>query len=421
MQNLSFKEETPSLEPTVILFAGPNVCKPTHLMHLRCFFVGQAVRNVLKALGMPVSGHAHIGNSNRHMGRVLLFLSKRFSSEDPDKQLEFVLEDVTPIDELSRQFVRWCHDVEKSEMREEASVWAAAIENQKALQEVVRYLTERSIVLWKKEFEALGVEVDEWAEENFYDTKTGDVFSLLGIKGEINSKGKERFLTSGPMLSDENGVSSWLTNDLAAISHLKSQGASKVVFVLNQILDTHVKALKFSAESLGFSENIGFMRLGTMFDITGKPHKNEAGMKMSIDEFLGRLCSEDKLAIAAKEFPWLKCEAQAKNLLVDLFKLKMLNVEKGKHFRFDLEAFPENCSQFYPVFQKLQLVRENHAHEINDKSLSAGLKAILEIAESESGATILVEAVMRLSENLSIERVKDVKTFLRLVEVLGVR
>ncbi len=70
----------------MVEYAQPNTHKSIHVGHLRNFFVGQMVVDVLKSQGYDVVPTSYIGDHGSHISKCLWGIEHLFAGEEPEKE-----------------------------------------------------------------------------------------------------------------------------------------------------------------------------------------------------------------------------------------------------------------------------------------------------------------------------------------------
>jgi arginyl-tRNA synthetase len=160
----------------VVDFSHPNIAKPFGIHHLRSTVIGNALRNIYRALGYNAVGVNHLGDWGTQFG-MLLAAWQRYG--------QGALTEEISIQNLFELYVRIHEEMENDpEVQEEARAWFRRLEQGDAearrMWEICRSV---SLKEFNRVYDRLGIAFESVAGESFYQDKIQDSLQRLEGKG----------------------------------------------------------------------------------------------------------------------------------------------------------------------------------------------------------------------------------------------
>jgi len=238
---------------TVIEFSSPNICKPLHVGHLRGTTIGNAVANLLAAVGYRAVRLNYLGDWGTQFGQVttawLLWGDEEALAQNP-------------IHHLVDLYQRFHREVEgKPELAEEARSWFRRLEA--GDEEAVGYwrrFRELSLTELKEVYDRLGVHFDEiWGESDFNDKMAASIENIRqkGLATE----------SDGALIVDLSA------DDMPPLLLLKSDGAT--LYHTREIASAEYRwerfAFDLSIYVVGAPQKLHFRQLFRVLELMGYP------------------------------------------------------------------------------------------------------------------------------------------------------
>jgi len=291
----------------VIEFSSPNICKPLHVGHLRCTAIGNAVANLLEAVGYGVVRLNYLGDWGTQFGQVttawLLWGDEESLAEDPIHHLV----------DLYQRF----HAEEKEHpgLADEARSWFLRLEE--GDEEAVGYwkrFRELSLREHKDIYDRLGVRFDEiWGESDFNDAMAASVERI-----------KERGLTTE---SDGALIVDLSSDEMPPLLLLKSDGAT--LYHTREVASAECRWERFNFDVsiyvVGAPQKLHFRQLFRVLELMGYEwagrcvhvdfgHAHGLSTRRGGATFLRELLDEAKARALAKMQGELKAGPEATDL-----------------------------------------------------------------------------------------------------------
>ncbi len=231
--------KTISQQKVVVEYSSPNIAKPFTVGHLRSTIIGDAVANLLEAIGCTIYRDNHLGDWGTQFGKQI-YAIKTWGDETKIDQ------SISPVKELVALYVKFHQEAEKnSKLIDYARAWFKKLEDGDC---EAKRLWQKCIDWSWKEFnliyQKLGVKFTEnngrGYGESFFVNQMDDVIQeLINKKLLTNSKGAKLVFFSEDkypplMIIKQDGASLYATRDLATDKfRLKKYG--KDVIIINEV------------------------------------------------------------------------------------------------------------------------------------------------------------------------------------------
>lgn len=223
----------------IVEYSSPNIAKPFTVGHLRSTIIGDAVANLLEAVGYEVKRDNHLGDWGSQFGKQI-YAIKTWGNEEQIEKSE------NPVKELVALYVKFHEEAEKNpELEDEGRAWFKKLEDGDS---EARELWKKCIAWSFKEFDKyykeLGIKFTEndglGYGESFFEDKMQDVISELREK-KLLTKNEGAELVFFPedklpplMITKSDGATLYATRDLATDKfRLKEYGQD--IVIINEV------------------------------------------------------------------------------------------------------------------------------------------------------------------------------------------
>lgn len=305
--NCEFVSDSPKV--IVLDYGGPNVAKALHIGHLRSAVIGEALKNIARALGHRVIADVHLGDYGLQMGLIITELKIRkpqlpyfrddFSLDkyaDEIRQAPFTIEELGEI-----------YPYASSKSKQDEQYYAMALEATSKLQEghlgyqaIFKHIVNVSVSDLKKNYERLNVSFDLWLGESDAKPYIPDMLDYM-IKNNY-ARSDEGALVIDVAVEDDkreippcliqksDGSSLYATTDLATIIQRKQDfDMDRVIYVVDKRQELHfVQVFRAAKKCKLVDENVefDFVGFGTICGSDGKPLKSRDGGVMTLKSLL---------------------------------------------------------------------------------------------------------------------------------------
>lgn len=232
-------------------FSAPNIAKPFHIGHIRSTVIGDAIRNIYKALGYNTIGINYIGDYGTQFG-VMIAAYKLWGDKEAI--------DADPINELLKLYVRY-----NTEAEEDPSMMDAARaefrnleEGQKEAVELWQWFKDLSLKEFDRVYEILDIKFDNYHGES-YNAKAEPrvIKELKDKKLLVESEGAQIMDLSDEdlppaIILKSNGSSAYITRDIATAENRDMEyGYYKNLYVVASQQNLHFQQLRKILKKMG--------------------------------------------------------------------------------------------------------------------------------------------------------------------------
>ncbi|MEK7450758.1 MAG: arginine--tRNA ligase [Patescibacteria group bacterium] len=238
-EGINFGKQSKSTVKAVVEYSSPNIAKPFTVGHLRSTIIGDAIANLLEAIGWTVYRDNHLGDWGTQFGKQIYAIKTWGNEEGIDKSKN-------PVKELVDLYVKFYKEEEKNpSLEEEGRKWFKKLEDGDS---EAKRLWKKCIVWslreFKKIYEELGVKFTENNGEGYGESFFEDKMEIV-----INELEKKRLLKESEgaklvffpndkypplMIMKQDGATLYATRDLAT-DKFRLEKYGKDVVVINEV------------------------------------------------------------------------------------------------------------------------------------------------------------------------------------------
>lgn len=223
----------------IVEYSSPNIAKPFTIGHLRSTIIGDAVANLMDAIGYDVKRDNHLGDWGSQFGKQI-YAVKTWGDE------KAIATSQNPVKELVALYVKFHEEAEKNpSLEEEARAWFKKLEEgDSEARELWQKCINWSLKEFDKFYKILGVTFTEnngkGYGESFFEDKMQPVIEELRTKNLLK-KDEEAELVYFPdekypplMILKKDGATLYATRDLATDKfRLDTYGAD--IKIINEV------------------------------------------------------------------------------------------------------------------------------------------------------------------------------------------
>lgn len=212
--------DTKSEQTIIVEYSSPNIAKPFTVGHLRSTIIGDAIANLLEAVGYTVKRDNHLGDWGSQFGKQIYAIKTWGNIEEIEKSQN-------PVKELVALYVKFHEEAEKDPLLEdEARAWFKKLEEgDTEARELWKKCIAWSMKEFKRIYDLLGIKFTEnnglGYGESFFEDKMKNVIEELRQKGLLTvSDGAELIFFPEDkypplMILKKDGTTLYATRDLA--------------------------------------------------------------------------------------------------------------------------------------------------------------------------------------------------------------
>lgn len=225
-------------------FSAPNIAKPFHIGHIRSTVIGDAIRNIYKALGYNTIGINYIGDYGTQFG-VMIAAYKLWGSKEAI--------DSDPINELLKLYVRYNTEAEDDPamMNEARKEFRNLEEGEEEAVELWQWFKDLSLSEFNRVYEMLDIKFDNYHGESYNAASEPRVISELKEKDLlVDSEGAQIIdLTEEDLppaiILKSNGSSAYITRDIATAENRNIEyGFYKNLYIVASQQNLHFQQLR---------------------------------------------------------------------------------------------------------------------------------------------------------------------------------
>ena len=232
-------------------FSAPNIAKPFHIGHIRSTVIGDAIRNIYKALGYNTIGINYIGDYGTQFG-VMIAAYKLWGDKEAI--------DADPINELLKLYVRYNTEAEDDPKMMDAArqEFRNLEEGQEEAVELWQWFKDLSLKEFDRVYAMLDIEFDNYHGESYNAAAEPRVISELKEKNLlVDSEGAQIIdLTDEDLppaiILKSNGSSAYITRDIATAENRDIEyGYYKNLYVVASQQNLHFQQLRKILKKMG--------------------------------------------------------------------------------------------------------------------------------------------------------------------------
>lgn len=277
-----------SNQTVVVDYSSPNVAKRMHVGHIRSTIIGQALVNILRALGYHTVGDNHLGDWGKTFGVLLLGIEHEGFPAGEGEELLAALEDL-----YARTSARTSHEASWDQA---ARDWSLRLEQGDA---AARTHWQRAVDLTlqanQPSYARLGVQFDHTYGESFYEP------FLAGVITDALAAGVAHRDANGAVVVDlgddvpsfllqrSDGGTLYHTRDVATIKfRVDTFHPAAILYVIGEPQTLYLRQLFALARVLGYAGETDLIHVafGTVFDAAGQPLSTRRGNMVYLEALL---------------------------------------------------------------------------------------------------------------------------------------
>lgn len=286
----------------VIDFSHPNIAKPFGIHHLRSTVIGNALRNIYRALGYEVVGVNHLGDWGSQFAKLILAWNYWGEGE--------LTADIT-IQKLLELYVRINEEIEDNpELEQEARDWFRRLEE--GDEEAVRMwqvCVDVSFKEFDRVYDMLGIGFESIAGESFYQDKMPATLDRLRAKGLLTeSEGAtivdlEKWDMPPFIALRSDDATLYGTRDLAALEYRwETYRFEKLLYVVDVAQSLYFRQLFQVLELMEYDwrEKCAHVQFGRLRFKDGSGASTRRGNVVFLEDVLNRAIELTRKIIADK-------------------------------------------------------------------------------------------------------------------------
>ncbi|HEY7035384.1 MAG TPA: arginine--tRNA ligase [Thermomicrobiales bacterium] len=275
-------------QTVVVDYSAPNVAKRMHVGHIRSTIIGQAIVNILGALGYRTVGDNHLGDWGKSFGVLLTGIAHEGVPTGDGESLLASLESLY-VDYSGRAGRDPALDAE-------SRAWSLRLEQgDPTARQIWQHAVDLTAGANQPSYDRLGVHFDHAYGESFYEPMLADLVQEALAKGVARpGEGGAVVVDLGDglptfLLQRGDGGTLYHTRDLATIVfRLREFDPSKIVYVIGEPQTLYLRQLFALARPLGYARDVEFVHVpfGSVVDATGRALSTRRGNMLYLQTLL---------------------------------------------------------------------------------------------------------------------------------------
>lgn len=317
-------------------FSAPNIAKPFHIGHIRSTVIGDAIRNIYKALGYNTIGINYIGDYGTQFG-VMIAAYKLWG----DKKAI----DADPINELLKLYVRYNTEAEDDPKMMDAArqEFRNLEEGQEEAVELWQWFKDLSLKEFDRVYKMLDIEFDNYHGESYNAASEPRVISELKEKNLlVDSEGAQIIdLTDEDLppaiILKSNGSSAYITRDIATAENRDIEyGFYKNLYVVASQQNLHFQQLRKILKKMDheFWEDCIHIPFG-LVSMKDKTLSTRRGHVIFLEDVLNKAIEKTKEIMADRDADIENIEETAQIVGIGAVKFQELYNNRIKDYVFN--------------------------------------------------------------------------------------
>jgi arginyl-tRNA synthetase len=319
-----------------IEYSSPNIGKPMHFGHLRSTVVGESLARLHEFTGFKVIRLNYLGDWGTQFGKLIY----AYLQWGDKKQM-----DICPIKHLVELYVKFNEHAEKNEkLNDYARDWFLKLEKgDKEALSLWSKFKHHSLDEFRKIYEILGVEFDDYNGEAYYAPKVDAAIELIQKKNlaEIDQgalivrlKGYEMPM----MLKKSNESTTYASRDVATLlDRIQVLKFDTMIYVVGHEQSLHFRQLFDVMRLLGHNKNFVHVPHGLYLNPEGGKMATRKGKSVFMEDVLAETIALAKTTIEEKNPDLKKKDEVAEKVAVGAIFFGDLLNDRTKDVVFDLK------------------------------------------------------------------------------------
>jgi arginyl-tRNA synthetase len=319
-----------------IEYSSPNIGKPMHFGHLRTTVIGESLSRMHQFNGYKVIRLNYLGDYGTQFGKLIY----AYLQWGDKKQM-----DLCPIKHLVELYVKFNEHAEKDEkLQEYARDWFVKLEKgDKEALSLWSKFKHHSLDEFRKIYEILGVEFDDYNGEAYYAPKVDAAIALIQKKklAELDQgalivrlKGYEMPM----MLKKSNESTTYASRDVATLlDRIEVLKFDTMIYVVGHEQSLHFKQLFDLMHLLGHNEHFVHVANGLYLNPEGGKMATRKGKTVFMEDVLNETIALAKKTIEEKNPDLKKKDEVARKIAVGAIFFGDLLNDRIKDVVFDVQ------------------------------------------------------------------------------------
>ncbi len=382
-------------QTVLVEYSSPNMARRMHVGHIRSTIIGQALANILAALGYRITSDSHIGDWGKNFGVLLTAIAHEGRPDGRDEGALATLEGF---------YARYNRLLAEDPVIDaEAREWSLRLERgDETARELWRWIVEMTLRINAPLYARLGVRFDTILGESFFNDKMAPVVAAALAAGVATRAADGAVVVALPelptfLLERRDGGTLYHTRDAATIAYREAEYApAAIVYVVDARQELHFRQLFALMRALGYGERTALVHVsfGVVIGPDGQPLAARKGNMVYLQALLDEAHSRARAVVDATdaELPEAEREAIAEAVGVGAIIYNDLHQDPRRTIALDWERMLALQGDSAPYIQYMHARCRSILRRAGDADYAAG-DATLLVAPAE---TALLKALAGL-------------------------
>jgi len=271
----------------IVEYSSPNVARRMHVGHIRTTIIGQALFNIISALGYHTISDNHLGDWGKQFGVLIMAVVHEGKPEGADEET---------LAELEQLYTKYNALIERDPAADdEARSWSLRLEQgepqARAIWQWIIDLTMRYI---NPLYQRLGARFDTVHGESFFEDKMAPIMDKAQEQRVATRDENGALVVDLPglptfLLQRTDGGTLYLTRDVATVAFREQEyHPSAMIYVVDVRQELHFRQVFALARALGMAQQCDLVHItfGTVFDAKGEPLSTRKGNMVYLQALL---------------------------------------------------------------------------------------------------------------------------------------
>ena len=379
----------------IVEYSSPNMARRMHVGHIRSTIIGQALANILAALGYQVVSDSHIGDWGKNFGVLLTAIAHEGRPVGRDEGALAILEG------FYARYTRLL--AEDQALDAEAREWSLRLERgDEIATELWRWIVEMTLRINAPLLARLGVRFDTILGESFFNDTMAPVVAAALDRGVAKPGDDGAIIAELPdlptfLLARSDGGTLYHTRDAATIAYREAEWSpAAIVYVVDARQELHFRQLFALMRALGYGERTALVHVsfGVVVGPDGQPLAARKGNMVYLQALLDEAHDRARAVVDATnaELPAAEREAIAEAVGVGAIIYNDLHQDPRRTIALDWERMLALQGDSAPYIQYMHARCRSILRRAGDADPAGGDAALL-IAPAE---TALLKALAGL-------------------------
>jgi arginyl-tRNA synthetase len=271
----------------IVEYSSPNVARRMHVGHIRTTIIGQALFNILSALGYHTISDNHLGDWGKQFGVLIMAVVRERKPEGADE------ETLAGLEQLYTKYNTLTESDPAAD--DEARSWSLRLEQgEPQARAIWQWIVDLTMRYTTPLYERLGAHFDTVHGESFFEDKMEPIIAKAQDEGVATRDEKGALVVDLPglptfLLQRTDGGTLYLTRDVATVAFREHEyHPHAMIYVVDARQELHFRQVFALARALGLAKESQLVHItyGIVSDARGEPLSTRKGNMVYLQALL---------------------------------------------------------------------------------------------------------------------------------------